>query len=735
MARVPIADEPQASEVVPETINAALDQLHLDDLGDPKEVAPSAERKDVGAAATAGPSSMPIQPNGLFPPPPHPQMMNPFLPYPLMHIPHHNGFFPPGDGPIIPLDSSAAGDFSNAIVPTPPQTSGLDVVPEPLWSASQDYQFMHGYPFADAAAGKTGMAPVAAAAGSSLQDEDQLPRSVHEPGVAHRRQTFTAIPNPELLNVTSAPPAALAGSSDHPEEKAATEGEIKEGEFNSPGYPQAAYPYGGPLLQPNPVLPGHPPPTGPGPNYGIPSPFPGYGFTSPFSPVPGTSPLATNQQGKGIPPPNGNGTSTSIDGANGWMYPPHGNHPFPAHLVPHPQILGGPSGSPHYLNGPRSRNNHNGKRGHTGGHQSSHGGGAGAGDGHKYRNGNHHHHHHHNRADDAARYADAKLEDYIGKLYSLCKDQHGCRFLQRQLDVAGPDAATSIFEETKQYVVELMTDSFGNYLIQKLVERVTTEQRITLVKSSADQFVSIALDPHGTRALQKLVECICSEEESRIIIASLKNSVVQLSKDLNGNHVVQKCLQKFSPADSQFIFDAACADCVKIATHRHGCCVLQRCLDYGSDEQRDQLCAQVLANVDVLTLDPFGNYVVQYILTKEAELPPPTYTAKIVAALKPRIIELSLHKFGSNVVEKILRTPAVAELMISELLATGGQPGVEQLLHDGFGNYVLQTALDVSKTANSFLYTRLTDLLKPALVGPIRNTPHGRRIMSILQLD
>jgi len=39
-------------------------------------------------------------------------------------------------------------------------------------------------------------------------------------------------------------------------------------------------------------------------------------------------------------------------------------------------------------------------------------------------------------------------------------------------------------------------------------------------------------------------------------------------------------LQRLSASENQFVYDAAEAHCVEIATHRHGCCVLQRCVDH-----------------------------------------------------------------------------------------------------------------------------------------------------------
>jgi hypothetical protein len=66
----------------------------------------------------------------------------------------------------------------------------------------------------------------------------------------------------------------------------------------------------------------------------------------------------------------------------------------------------------------------------------------------------------------------------------------------------------------------------------------------------------------------------------------LNPSVVPLIKDLNGNHVIQKCLHRLSADHRQFIYDAITNNCIEVATHKHGCCVLQRCIDYASPSQK-----------------------------------------------------------------------------------------------------------------------------------------------------
>lgn len=55
------------------------------------------------------------------------------------------------------------------------------------------------------------------------------------------------------------------------------------------------------------------------------------------------------------------------------------------------------------------------------------------------------------------RFTNYPLEHYQGELYSLCKDQHGCRYLQRKLEDRNPEHVRLIFSETYQHVIELMT--------------------------------------------------------------------------------------------------------------------------------------------------------------------------------------------------------------------------------------------------------------------------------------
>lgn len=50
----------------------------------------------------------------------------------------------------------------------------------------------------------------------------------------------------------------------------------------------------------------------------------------------------------------------------------------------------------------------------------------------------------------------------------LSIDQHGSRFIQQKLESCSAEERTSVFEEILPHASKLMTDVFGNYVIQKV---------------------------------------------------------------------------------------------------------------------------------------------------------------------------------------------------------------------------------------------------------------------------
>ncbi len=305
----------------------------------------------------------------------------------------------------------------------------------------------------------------------------------------------------------------------------------------------------------------------------------------------------------------------------------------------------------------------------------------------------------------------------------LARDQCGCRYLQRKLDEGTADSFAQIFGPVCAHAAELMMDPFGNYLMQKVMGCCTVEQLDAVLISAGPSLCAVAVDQHGTRALQKLIERISTRKQRMLLERYLAPYVVALIGDLNGNHVIQKCVQRFRDSDLQFIVDQISANIVPVSTHKHGCCVLQKLLNKCNMQQIEQLGEQIVQHSLALMEDQYANYVVQYLASMEID----SLNAQLLATVAPCVRQLSCQKFSSNVVEKCLRIRSyrVFSQFVSRLLDEILLPDVlPVLIRDQYGNYVVQTAMEVSSAEYKLRFARELAPLLPE----IRFASFGKRI-------
>jgi len=61
--------------------------------------------------------------------------------------------------------------------------------------------------------------------------------------------------------------------------------------------------------------------------------------------------------------------------------------------------------------------------------------------------------------------------------------------------------------------------------------------------------------------------------------------VVKLSKDVNGNHIIIKFVCSISYPNNSYIYEIILNSIYEVATDKHGCCVLQKCIEFANDNQ------------------------------------------------------------------------------------------------------------------------------------------------------
>ncbi|RCK63455.1 Suppressor protein MPT5 [Candida viswanathii] len=294
------------------------------------------------------------------------------------------------------------------------------------------------------------------------------------------------------------------------------------------------------------------------------------------------------------------------------------------------------------------------------------------------------------------------------EILKLAKDQYGCRFLQKKIDeslvpsyqvrLANFDI---IFNQIYPYMYELIIDPFGNYLIQKLIAYCNESNLDLLMEILQYNLFQISINQHGTRALQKIIDNLNNAHQLGLLIKGLKPYIIELIKDLNGNHVIQKILNKYQPPDCQFIYDSIIDDLYIVATHKHGCCVLQKCLNHVTLQQLGEFSRAILKfeNFKLLINDQFGNYVLQYLISiNSLDINFKIFQNFITFGIS----NLCNLKFSSNVVEKFLKncfTNETVSLSFAnlkfELIYIILINDLNVLINDPYGNYVIQTMIDI----------------------------------------
>lgn len=101
-------------------------------------------------------------------------------------------------------------------------------------------------------------------------------------------------------------------------------------------------------------------------------------------------------------------------------------------------------------------------------------------------------------AGQATRYANHPIEYWKGDLYNLCKDQHGCRYLQRKLEERNPEHVQLIFSEVYMHVIELMTGMLSHCFFTTILGLLVNLSSFHLNRSLRQLLV-----PEASRVLQR----------------------------------------------------------------------------------------------------------------------------------------------------------------------------------------------------------------------------------------
>ncbi|KAJ4832735.1 hypothetical protein Tsubulata_043683 [Turnera subulata] len=328
------------------------------------------------------------------------------------------------------------------------------------------------------------------------------------------------------------------------------------------------------------------------------------------------------------------------------------------------------------------------------------------------------------------------LETYLGSLsrvdfINLATNAEGSWKLQNMLKKRCKEITSEVFNRVMDassggilLLFILMIDRYGAHVIDKLLEQCSYQQLVLIadrITLNQHLFVTLSCDRFASNSIKKLIQAVkTSPPLVSMVINCLCVGFYEVMADKIGNHVVFHCLNHLDVRANAPLYEAAIKHCLDLAVHWQGCITLNNLIERIQDSYRQRLLEVISNNAAFLSQDPKGNFVIQKVL----DLKNPALTLKIASLLRGHYAALSLQKGGSHVVEKCLNSMWM-ELVVEDLV--GNTNRLVQIAKDRYGNFVFQTALNVTKQANSPLYKML---LEPLLANPSAlRTGYGRNIM------
>lgn len=192
-------------------------------------------------------------------------------------------------------------------------------------------------------------------------------------------------------------------------------------------------------------------------------------------------------------------------------------------------------------------------------------------------------------------YCGFALQDVFGHLTSISKEQSGSRFLQENLRKADGEEFDRSFDELLPQSSSLAFHVFGNYVIQAghlevakcflfqprtklsgqcyclqiLLERASKVQMDALIERTiTSRVLALTVHIYGCRTLQRAMKFLTCSQLLKLS-QELTGNIVRVSRDLNGNHVIQKLIQYLPKEEIELMLDPITQEVYLLITSKH----------------------------------------------------------------------------------------------------------------------------------------------------------------------
>ncbi|KAJ8503721.1 hypothetical protein OPV22_004607 [Ensete ventricosum] len=253
-----------------------------------------------------------------------------------------------------------------------------------------------------------------------------------------------------------------------------------------------------------------------------------------------------------------------------------------------------------------------------------------------------------------------------GHVLALSLQMYGCRVIQKAIEVVDLDQKKKMVLELDGHIMRCVRDQNGNHVIQKCIECVPQDAIQFIISTFYDQVVSLSTHPYGCRVIQRVLEYCDDIKTQQIVMGEILQSVCLLAQNQYGNYVVQHVLEHGKPSERSCIIKKLAGQIVQMSLQKFASNVVEKCLTFGSLEERQILVNEMLGSTDeneplqAMMKDQFANYVVQKVL----EICDDQQRELILSRIKVHLNALKKYTYGKHIVARVEKLVAAGERRI-----------------------------------------------------------------------
>ena len=288
-------------------------------------------------------------------------------------------------------------------------------------------------------------------------------------------------------------------------------------------------------------------------------------------------------------------------------------------------------------------------------------------------------------------------KDGIKKIKNLLKNQNYNKELIRNL---------ILVLNKENGLHKIFKNIYGNYFIQHLFSKMNDDLIQLTIDLISSEFVNIAKSQSGTHCLQELLNYVNNTEKQISIIKSIKYKEIEMAYDQNATYVLKKIISIIPDSKRTRLNNIIIENTKELSLNVNSVFIIKQFISTITiEENKKRIINNLKKNFLIISQNPFGNYVIQFIF----DVWPLRDCIIIVNEILDKANDLCCNRFSFNIVIKALNILNL-EYKNKLIYILCFSSNVLKLLNDKYGNIVINKVVNYMDSEMKYNFKTFLEL-------------------------